>query len=252
MKISVITVCYNAADHIEDCIKSVITQDYPAIEYIIIDGGSTDGTVEIVEKYLEDITHFSSEPDEGIYDAMNKGISRATGDIIGLLNADDMYAHPAVISRIASEFEEKETDTLFGDLVYFKGKDHQKIVRYFPGKGYRPDWWSRGLMPPHPTFFVRRQMYELHGGFDTSYEICADFDFMVRLFHREKSSYTYIPEVLVRMRQGGSSTSGISSTLTINKEMLKACQKYGIKTNLFKIYLKYFSKLAQLVKKPSE
>ena len=252
MKVSLITVSYNAASHLEDCILSVITQDYPNIEYIIIDGGSTDATHRIVEKYRKRIAHFVSEPDEGIYDAMNKGVSLASGEIIGILNSDDVYANPSVISRIVDEFRSKDTDTLFGDLVYFKGEDQQNIVRYFQGRGYNSNWWSRGLMPPHPTFFVRKEMYELHGGFDTSYKICADFDFMVRLFHREGVTYAYVPEVLVHMRTGGSSTSGLGSTLTINREMLKACQKYGIKTSLFKIYLKYFSKVAQLVKKPSE
>ncbi|RMG55623.1 MAG: glycosyltransferase, partial [Bacteroidetes bacterium] len=127
----------------------------------------------------------------------------------------------------------------------------EEVVRFFPGKGFRPAWLSRGLMPPHPTFFVRRELYSRFGGFDTSYEICADFDLMVRLFHVHQVSYTYLPEVLVHMRTGGSSTRGLRSTLTINREMLQACRKHGIRTNLIRIYAKYFSKVFQLLKRPA-
>lgn len=251
MRLSLITVSYNAAGVIRDCIDSVLAQDYPDLEYIVIDGASTDGTQEIVASYGERISVFVSEPDAGLYDAMNKGLARATGEVVGILNADDFYPHPQVLSRVMAQLQAAKTDTLFGDLVYVRDGKLDEVVRYFPGKGFHPGLLGRGLMPPHPTFFVRRSLYAQHGGFDTRYAICADFDLMVRLFHTHGASYTYLPEVLVHMRTGGSSTRGLRSTLTINREMLLACRRHGIRTSLPRIYAKYFRKVFQLISKPS-
>ena len=250
MKVSLITVSYNAASVIQTCIESVLAQDYPDIEYLIIDGASMDGTVELVQSYGDRITRFVSEPDKGIYDAMNKGIQLGTGDIVGLLNADDLYANDQIISRVVQEFQSKQVDTVYGDLVYIQDNNLDQIVRYFPGVDFHPNKLRKGMMPPHPTFFVKRELYEQFGMFDTQYKIVADFDLMVRLFHTHQVSYSYIPEVLVKMRSGGASTQGIKSTLTINQEMLHSCRSHGISTNLPLIYSKYFSKVFQLVKKP--
>ncbi len=248
MKVSLITVSYNSAAYIRDCIDSVLKQDYPHIQHIIIDGQSSDDTVAIVKSYGEKISTFISEADEGIYDAMNKGLKLAEGDIVGILNADDLYPHKGVISRVVQAFEEEQTDTIFADLVYVSEDNLDKVVRFFPGKGFHPSKMRQGLMPPHPTFFVKREMYERHGLFDTSYQLCADFDFMARLFHREGASYSYIPEVIVKMRSGGASTQGFKSMYIINREMLKACKKYGIETSLVRIYSKYFRKIFQLTR----
>lgn len=250
MRVSLITVSYNSASCINTCIDSILEQDYTDIEYIIIDGASTDGTVDIVQSYGDQISQFVSEPDKGIYDAMNKGVKLATGDIVGLLNSDDLYANPQVISRVVEEFRRRETDTVYGDLVYIQDHNMDQVVRYYPGVDFHPNKLKKGMMPPHPTFFVKRELYENFGLFNTQYKICADFDLMVRLFHKHEVSYSYIPEVMVKMRTGGSSTQGLKSTLTINQEMLQSCRSHGIQTNLPTIYSKYFSKVFQLVKKP--
>ncbi|MEM7367595.1 MAG: glycosyltransferase family 2 protein [Bacteroidota bacterium] len=251
MKVSIITVSYNSASCIKSCIDSILSQDYPNIEYIIIDGASTDGTVDIIRSYGEMVSRFISEPDQGIYDAMNKGVKLAQGDIVGLLNSDDLYANSQVISRVVQEFQSSQADTVYGDLVYIQDHNMDQIVRYYPGVDFHPNKLRKGMMPPHPTFFVKRHLYETYGLFNTQYAICADFDFMVRLFHKHEVSYSYIPEVMVKMRTGGSSTQGLKSTLTINQEMLQSCRSHGIQTNLPMIYSKYFSKVFQLVKKPS-
>lgn len=250
MKVSLITVTYNASDHVRDCIESVLSQTHSDLEYIVIDGASSDNTMEIIREYSDRISHLISEPDDGLYDAMNKGIALATGDIVGILNADDLYSHKGVISKVVDVFNITDCDATFGDLVYFKTEEPDKITRFFPGKGFHPRQFAKGIMPPHPTFFVKRSLYESFGRFDTQFDICADFDLMVRFLYQNHATYTYIPEVLVRMRTGGSSTQGIQSTLTINKEMLRSCKQNGIATSLPKIYSKYFKKVFQLVKKP--
>ncbi|MDP5171928.1 MAG: glycosyltransferase [Bacteroidia bacterium] len=250
MKISIITVTYQAASTLRDAIESVLGQDYPEVEYLIIDGGSTDGTQALVKSYGDRVHTFVSEPDKGLYDAMNKGIALATGDIIGMLNADDFYAHPNILSKVVEAMKTTSSEALFGDLVYVREPELDKVVRYYPGKGFHPDKMLSGNMPPHPTFFLRKTFYDEYGGFDTSYKICADFDVMVRFFHQAKGSYVYLPEVMVNMRTGGSSTRGLSSTFTINREMLRACRKYGLSTSLPRIYSKYFGKVFQLIRKP--
>ena len=251
MKLSLITVTYNAAQHLRTCIDSVLAQGYPDLEYIIVDGGSTDGTQDIVRSYGEAIDVFISEPDEGLYDAMNKGIARASGEIVGLLNADDFYAADDVLHKVMPHFADPEVDSVFGDLVYVEEEDHDRVVRYFPGRGFHHHQMRRGLMPPHPTFFARRKLYEQYGHFDTHFSICADFDLMVRWFHHHDVSYDHIPEVLVKMRTGGSSTSGLRSTTRINREMLFSLKKNGIPSNLPLIYSKYFTKIFQLLKRPA-
>lgn len=252
MKISIITVSYNAAGTIAGTIESVLGQDYPEVEYIVVDGASSDGTQEIISSFGDRISKVVSEPDEGLYDAMNKGLSLATGDIIGILNADDFYESGQVLSKVVNKMNQAQADALFADLVYVNDDDLEKVVRYYPGKGFTPEKMLSGNMPPHPTFFLRKSFYDQFGGFDTSYEICADFDLMVRFFHQANGTYTYLPETIVRMRTGGNSTNGLQSTLTINKEMLKACRKYGLKTSLPRIYSKYPKKILQLFMKPNE
>ncbi len=251
MNISIITVSYNAAPTIRQTIESVLGQDYPHIEYIVVDGNSTDGTQDLVRSYGSRIATFVSEPDKGLYDAMNKGLALASGDVVGILNADDLYAHSRVISNVMATFADTGADGLFADLVYFTSEQPDKITRFYPGKGFEPGKMLSGNMPPHPTFFVKRSFYKAHGGFDNSYRICADFELMVRFFHRAKGTFAYLPEVIVRMRSGGSSTRGLSSTFTINREMLRACRSNGLNTSLPRIYSKYFTKIFQLLRRPS-
>lgn len=252
MKISIITVCYNAERYLRTAIDSVLSQNYADIEYIIIDGASKDSTMDIVRSYGERIHKIVSEPDKGLYDAMNKGLRAATGDVIGILNADDFYAHTEVLSHVAAAFEKNPTDSLYGDLVYVNEEDLTKVVRYYRSATFRPAQFKQGKMPPHPTFFAKRVVYERFGLFDTQFRICADFDILLRLLLVHKISYQHLPEVMINMRTGGASTSGFfKSTVRINREMLASCRKNGINTNLFYIYSKYLTKVFQLISRPS-
>ena len=250
MKVSLITVVYNGAATIENAIQSVVAQDYPDIEYIIIDGASKDDTLEVVKRYAKDIAVLISEPDKGIYDAMNKGVSKATGDVIGILNADDMLAGPEVISAVVKQLQESGADTLIGDLVFVKEHDLNKVVRFYSSKDFKLKRFEKGDMPPHPTFYVRREVYEKYGKFNLDYRIISDFDIMLRFLYRNKVSFTYLPKVMVKMRMGGVTNSGISSKIKRNKEIHRSLNDNGIPTSLVKIYWKYFTKVLQLVKRP--
>lgn len=250
MKVSIITVVYNNKVTITDAIESVLSQDYLDIEHIIIDGLSTDGTQEIIRSYGDKITHFVSEKDNGIYDAMNKGITLASGDIVGILNSDDFYVNHGVISTIVKEFEAKNVDSVFADLVFIKKEAPQKIVRYYDSSYCNPKRFSYGWMPAHPTFFVKRDIYSRYGLFKTDYKIASDYELFTRFLVKYKISYSYIPKVIIKMRTGGISTKGFKSSWILNKEVVRACAENGIKTNIFKIYSKYFIKVFQLLRRP--
>ena len=248
MKISIITVVWNNQKTIKDAIGSVLEQTYKNIEYIIIDGASTDGTVEIIQSYEDKISKFVSEPDKGLYDAMNKGINLATGDVVGILNSDDFYIDKNIINKIVKEFEEKEVDSLFADLIFVKPENLTKTVRYYDSSKCFPNKFQYALYPAHPTFFVKRKVYEKYGLFKIDYKIAADFDIMARFLYTNKISFTYLNEPIIKMRIGGVSTS--FSSIWINSlEQLRVCKENGIKTNLFKIFFKYPSKILGLFKK---
>jgi glycosyltransferase involved in cell wall biosynthesis len=246
-KVSIITVVYNGASYVETAITSVLSQRYSCIEYILIDGGSTDGTVNIVNRYKDSISTIISEPDKGLYDAMNKGISLATGDIIGILNSDDFYVNELVVEKVVKEFE-KEIDCLFADLVYVRSENLDKIVRYYDSSQFTPLKFAFGWMPAHPTFFVKKEIYDKYGVFRIDLKIGADFDILVRFLYTYKISYSYMQEVLVKMRVGGVSTS-FSSIWINNIEALKVCRENGIDTNIFKILSKYPTKFLGFFKK---
>lgn len=247
-KISIITVVWNNAATIKDAIDSVLNQTYENIEYIVVDGASTDGTVEIVQSYGDKIDKFVSEKDKGLYDAMNKGIALATGDVVGILNSDDFYIDDNVITKIVKEFEEKQVDSVFADLVFVKPENLNKTVRYYDSSHFKPSKFAYGWMPAHPTFFVKREKYERYGVFRTDLKIGADFDILARFLYTHKISYSYMKEVLVKMRVGGVSTS-FSSIWYNNIEQLRVCKENGIDTNIFKILSKYPSKLLGMVKR---
>ncbi len=249
MKISIITVVHNNKDTIRDAIDSVLNQTYKDIEYIIIDGDSSDGTVEIVQSYGNKISKFVSEADHGIYDAMNKGIGLATGDVVGILNSDDFYIDAEVIGRVAREFEEKGVDSVFADLVYVKPDDLGNYVRRYSSKNFNPSKFAYGWMPAHPTFFVKKAFYDKFGLYKTDYHIAADYELLIRFLHKHKLSYSYIDAVLTVMRMGGVSTNSLKSNLILNKEILRACRENGIKTSLIKIYSKYPKKILEIFKK---
>jgi len=247
-KISIITVCYNSAKTIAETIESVLSQDYPNIEYIVVDGKSTDSTQDIVKSFGSKISKFVSEPDKGLYDAMNKGIGLATGDIIGIINSDDIYANNKVFSRVVQTVTEKNVDIVYGDLYYFKSGFPDRALRYYRGGVFSLSRVSYGLMPPHPTFFIKRTVYEKFGRFDTRYTLSADFDLILRFLGLHKVPFEYIPDILVKMRTGGKSTSSLKRTFIMNNEDLDSCKKNGVKTNLFKFYSKYLVKILHIVK----
>lgn len=245
MKISIVTVSYNAASTISDTITSVQSQDYTDIEHIIVDGASTDGTQVTVGNLLNEQTVFVSEPDRGLYDAMNKGIALATGDIIGILNADDFFADRECLSAVARAFAEFDSpDAVLGDIAFID-PDGRETRRYRSSR-FRPNRARWGWMPAHPGMYVSRKAYAQVGAYRTDLKIAADFDFVVRAFTVQRLSYAYLPRVLVHMRPGGTSTDGWRARLTINREVVRACRENGIYTNLAMILSKYPLKLLEL------
>jgi glycosyltransferase involved in cell wall biosynthesis len=248
MKISIITVVFNNKNTITDAINSVLCQTYQDIEYIIIDGGSNDGTVEVIQSYGEKVNICISEPDEGLYDAMNKGILLSTGDVIGILNSDDFYIDEFVIEKIANKFEKEGVDSIFADLVYVKPDDLNKNIRYYDSSNSFPDRFKYALFPAHPTFFVKKWVYERYGLYKTDYKISADFDIMVRFLYTHRISFAYLKEPIIKMRVGGVSTS-FSSIWINNIEQLRVCKENGIKTNIFNIVLKYPYKIMGFFKR---
>lgn len=249
MKISIITVVWNNKETIKDAIDSVLNQKYNNIEYIIVDGASNDGTVEIVESYGEKINKFVSEKDNGLYDAMNKGLALVTGDIVGILNSDDFYIDEFVIEKVVKEFEEKQVDSVYADLVFVKPENLDKTIRYYDSSYFTPDRFAYGWMPAHPTFFVKREIYEKYGMFRTDYKIAADYELLTRFLGKNKISCSYINKVIVKMRIGGASTSGIKSNYILNKEIIRACLENNIYTNWFMVLSKYPKKMLGLLKK---
>ncbi|MCS5707717.1 glycosyltransferase [Candidatus Berkiella cookevillensis] len=229
IKVSIITVCYNSEKTIEETILSVKSQSYYPIEYIVIDGASKDNTLSIVEKYRDTIDVLVSEKDAGIYDAMNKGIEKATGEVIGFLNADDLFAHPDAIKKIVDVFESSNAEAVYGDLVYFSRKNrHDKIVRYFKSSRFKQGDFAKGWCPPHPTFYVRKSVYERLGGFNLKLEMGNDVELMMRFLEKEKIKSFYIPEVLVKMRMGGVSNQSLKNIWVQNRHILQAAKDLHI------------------------
>jgi glycosyltransferase involved in cell wall biosynthesis len=248
-KISVVTVCYNPGPILLEAIRSVQAQDFAEVEHVIIDGGSTDGTAARVSALLRPGDVLVSEPDKGIYDAMNKGIGRASGDVIALLNADDRYADPGVLRRIAARFDDTGVDAVLGDVSFFKpGAPEVSIRRYNSGM-FRPSRIRWGWMPAHPAMVLTAEAYDRVGWYRTDYRIAADFEFIVRAFLQEQLSYSYLREVFVKMQVGGVSTSGAASRETINREMLRACRENGFTTNKLMMNSRYLVKALELVRR---
>ncbi len=244
--VTVITVCYNSASSLERALKSVAIQDWPKVEHIVIDGGSTDDTLAILECYKNHLAQVVSEPDEGIYDAMNKGLDRATGDIVCFLNADDQYVSNHVLSRVAKHMQEHQLDALLGDVAFFNSTDPTRMVRRYRSGRFTPERLAWGWMPAHPALFMRKSVVQRVGRFKTSYRIAGDFDYIARAFYGHNLRYQHMPEVLVCMQTGGASTAGWRSKVLLNQEVLRSCQENGIPTNLFKILSKYPMKLLEL------
>lgn len=251
MKISIITVCYNSADTIADTIRSVLSQDYQDIEYVVIDGGSKDGTIDILNKYRDNIHKYISEPDKGIYDAMNKGIAMATGDIIAVLNADDFYAAGDVVSKMVELMESKKLDAAYGDLVYVDLKDTSKEVRFWRAGSYKPGAFRKGWVPPHPAFFCRRRVYEKYGSFRKDMKIAADFELMLRFIEKHKIKIGYLSQTIVKMRTGGKANDW-KGRICGNIEILKSFKLNNLKPSPLFFISKPLTKISQLFKRTSK
>ncbi|MDZ7662818.1 glycosyltransferase family 2 protein [Thiohalophilus sp.] len=249
LTVSIITVCFNSASTIRDTIESVRSQNYPDIEYIIIDGGSTDGTLEIVKEYDDSVSVLISEPDQGIYDAMNKGIRAASGDFVGLLNSDDILFSQETISELADFLSSRpDIDAVFGDLVYVDRNNVNQVTRYYSSKNFSP-WQIRfGLIFPHPTLYVRPEVFRKLGLYKLNYRVAADFEMMARII-MSGVSYARNPRIMVKMSEGGISSTGFWWRIHQNMEIVRACRKNGIYTNIFLVMLKIPFKLASYLKR---
>jgi len=250
--VSIITTVFNGKETIDNTIKSVLIQSYQNIEYIVVDGCSTDGTIDIVEKYKDKIAKFISEGDRGVYDGMNKGIKMATGDIIGILNSDDVYASDKVIEIVVNTMEERNADVCWGDLVYVDKKNTDKIIRYWKSSEYKKGKFRKGWHPSHPTFFVKKWVYEKYGSFNLDFPIAADYEIMLRFLEKYKVQSCYIPQVLVKMRIGGQSNKSVKNIIKANIECYRAWKVNGLKINPLKIFLKPLSKIPQYFNKRSK
>lgn len=246
LRISVITAVFNRASTLEECLRSVQSQHWSEIEHIVIDGGSTDGSMDIVRRHRAHLGHVVSEPDRGVYDALNKGLAAARGDVVGFLHADDTYASAHSLAAVARAFEDPRIEAVYGDLVYVSKDDNSRIVRYWQAGAFQRQRLTQGWMPPHPTFYVRRSVYERLGGFDTRYRIAADYDNMLRLLWHGKLQTAYIPQVLVRMRTGGVSNNSLSNLLRKSREDYTVLRQTGI-GGLQALLLKNVTKLPQFV-----
>lgn len=245
MKISVITVCFNSVATLEQTLKSVASQSHDDIEHIVVDGASTDDTPAIIARNRDRLATVISEPDRGIYDAMNKGLANATGEVICFLNADDQYTSSNVLSLVASQMRQHQLDSLMGDVGFFKETMPDRITRRYRSDRFTPARLAWGWMPAHPALFLHRDVVARVGRFKTDYRIAGDFEFIVRVFHGHDVRYRHVPEVLVRMRLGGASTAGLRSKLLLNKEVIRACRENGLQTNMFKLMCKYPFKLLE-------
>lgn len=248
MKISIITISYNSAATIEDTILSVLSQDYDNIEYIIVDGGSKDNTMEIVNRHKNRIAVVVSEKDSGIYDAMNKGVLLATGDVIGILNSDDFYADAHVISDVASRFLTTSCDGLYADLEYVNRELSDKVVRSWKAGEYRSGKFLSGWMPPHPTFFVKRKFYSQHGLYRTVLKSAADYELMLRFIHKHGITLAYLDRVITKMRVGGQSNVSIKNRIHANLEDRLAWKMNGLRPKFFTLTRKPLSKIFQFLK----
>lgn len=249
MKISVITICHNSEKNIEHTIKSVLSQTHKNLEYIIVDGHSTDGTADIIRSFGPKISKFVSEPDKGLYDALNKGVGMATGEVIGFLHSDDFFANSNVLSKVSEMFEQRNPDSVYGDIQYVDQLDIRRILtnrRYGKCRIWK---FKLGWAPPHPTFYVKRKFYEKYGAFDTSFDIAADYDCILRFLVKHKLTSTYVPEVMVRMRVGGVSNRTMKNVRKKWREDYRAMRKNGF-GNLLTLFFKTMRPVAHFYKSP--
>lgn len=247
MKMSIITAVLNGADAIEATLRSVAQQSHPDIEHIIVDGGSKDSTLERVSRHGRRVARVISEPDRGPYDAFNKGLRVATGDAIGYLNCGDSYVSPECVSKLAGALLVGAAEAAFGDVLIVDGARASRIIRRYSSRHFTPTALRYGLMPAHPTLFMRREVYRATGEYDADFRIAGDFELCVRAFLGRRTEYVYLAEPLVCMPTGGLSNRGWRSKLEITREMLRACRQNGVKTNSFKLSMRFPLKAIELL-----
>ncbi|PBQ31321.1 glycosyl transferase [Sphingobacteriaceae bacterium] len=245
MKISIITITYNSAATLEETLLSVINQTYHDIEYIIVDGKSTDDTLKIIDKHKDKISKVISEKDKGLYDALNKGIDMATGDVIGILHSDDFYIDNQVIEKYAKTFLKNNSDSVYSDLYYVDKSNTDKIIRKWKSGDYSEKSFINGWMPPHPTFFLKKEIYKKFGKFNTDFKSAADYELMLRFIEKNKISISYLPEYTVKMRVGGKSNVSVQNRVNANFEDRRAWEINGLKPRFYTLYLKPFRKILQ-------
>jgi len=251
VKVSVVTVCHNSVNNIEATIKNVLFQSYNNIEYIVIDNCSTDGTRDIIAKYKDKIAKIISEPDNGIYDAMNKGIKLSTGDIIGTLNSDDIYADRTIISQMVRFIEKGNLDAAYGDLVYVTQKNIERFVRFWRPGEYKKGAFRHGWVLPHPTFFCRKDIFERFGYFNTTFQIAADFELMLRFVEKHKIKVGYLPKLTVKMRTGGKANV-LNGIIRGNMEIIRAFRINGVHLSPLFFILKPIEKISQVFVRPED
>lgn len=252
MKISIITVTFNSAETLPDTIESVLRQDYDDYEYLVIDGGSKDATVDIIKQYEPRFggkMRWISEPDKGMYDGINKGIRMATGDVVGIINSDDFYHRNDIFRIINSSFEENPgIQAIYGDVRFVTPDNLDKTVRYYSSAKFKPTKFRWGWMPAHPTFFTYRSNFDKFGLYKIDYRIAADYELLIRFLYTNHLPARYIPVDFMKMRTGGRSTNGIKSNIVLNQEIVRGCRENGIYTNMAMLFLKYFVKVFELIK----
>lgn len=246
MKLSIVTAVFNRVHTIADALASVQAQSYGSVEHVIQDGGSSDGTLNLIKARATDTTRLVSEPDSGIYDAINKGISRASGDVVGLMHSDDFFAHDRVLERIAAMFQDRDIDGVYGDLDYVSATNTRKVIRHWRSGPYRRELLRRGWMPPHPTLYLRREVFETWGLYDPDFRIAADYDAMLRYLWTGHARLAYLPEVLVKMRVGGASNRSLKHIIQKSREDYQALRRNGV-GGAGVLFAKNTSKLRQFV-----
>lgn len=252
MKISVVTVTFNSGETVRDTIESVLIQEYSNYEYLVIDGGSKDDTVDIIKEYEPKFggrMKWISERDKGMYDGINKGIRMATGDVVGIINSDDFYHRTDIFDIINKSFEEnKDIKAIYGDVRFVHPDNLEKTVRYYSSKHWRPWRFRFGFMPAHPTFFTYKENFEKYGYYQYDYHIAADYELLIRHLYTNKVPAKYVPVDFMKMRTGGRSTNGWKANVLLNKEIVRACKENGIWTCMPLLFLKYFIKVFELIK----
>lgn len=250
MKISLVTITYNSSITLNYTIKSVLSQSYLNIEYIIVDGASQDNTTEVIREYESQFNgrmKWISEKDSGLYDAMNKGIRMATGDIVGIINSDDFYHRTDILEKVVEAFNDQTVQAVYGDVRFVNPDNLDKTVRYYSSKNFSPKRFRLGFMPAHPTFFTYKKYFDEYGYYKTDYKIAADYELLIRFLHKHQLKTKYLPLDFMKMRTGGASTASIKSNIILNKEIVRACKENGIWTCMPLLFIKYFIKIFELI-----